>query len=50
MRMNTILYFIAFTTNPWNIFLTNITGSKRCQTKSAYPARFLIKHSLDDTS
>jgi len=29
--------------------LTNITGSKRCQTKSASSAGFHIKHSLEDT-
>jgi len=48
MTMNTILNHITFTTYPRNIFLTNITGGKRCQTKTTSPTRFLIKHMLGD--
>jgi len=50
MTMSTILHSIAFTTNPWNIFLANITGSEGSQTKTTSPARFFIKHTLEDTS
>jgi len=47
--MNTILNSIAFETYPWNIFLANITGGKGSQTKATPPARFPIKHTLEDT-
>lgn len=50
MVMNTILHSIAFTTNPRNIFLANITGSEGSQTKTTSLARFLIKHTLEDTN
>jgi len=50
MTMNTILNFITFTTYPWNIFLANITGGKRSQTKATSSTRFPIKHTLDDTN
>lgn len=46
--MSTVLYSIAFTTYPRNIFLTNIAGSKGCQTKPTSSASFFIKHSLED--
>jgi hypothetical protein len=46
--MNTILNSITFTTYPRNIFLANITGGKRSQTKTTSSARFLIKHMLGD--
>jgi len=50
MTMNTILYFITFTTYPWNIFLANITSGKRSQTKATPSARFPMEHTLDDTN
>lgn len=50
MAVSTILHSIAFTTNPWNILLANITGSEGSQTKTTSPARFLIIHTLEDTN
>ena len=50
MAMNTILHSVAFTTNPWYIFLANITGCEGSQTKTTFPARFPIIHTLEDTN